>query len=150
LTSSEGISILEVREAMPDELQVAQDLQERVLLLGGHEGRVQKSGSGVLMVAVVADRVVGAGRVLKGPGEDHAEIDCLAVDADFQRHGIGSELLAGLEGNAVRDGAHTTEVVTYDAADFYRRNGYTNIGKIVTRLGPQTQLAKHVFPEGSN
>jgi amino-acid N-acetyltransferase len=138
-------STLEIGPAHFDELDMIHDLQENVLHYGGHKARPQIVGSGVLMVARMADNVVGAASVNKRLDEDHAEISCFAVHPDWRDHGIGSELLSELEEFALESGAQTTELKTIGAENFYLKNGYIRTGSITSRQGhTHTHMVKNL------
>jgi N-acetylglutamate synthase-like GNAT family acetyltransferase len=131
--TSTGLMFREVTS--DEELNEVHDLQKNVLRLGGHKDRVHITGSGVVIAAILGERIIGAGHVTKRAQEDLAEIYCLAVDSDFQGYGIGTELLAKLEEVAIDEEATTTELTTYDAEDFYANNGYRLVGRVVARTG---------------
>jgi ribosomal protein S18 acetylase RimI-like enzyme len=125
--TSTGLMFREVTS--DEELNAVNDLQKNVLRLGGHKDRVHITGSGMVIAAILGEKIIGAGQ------EDLAEIYCLAVDPGFQGHGIGTELLAKLEEVAINEEATTTELTTYDAEDFYANNGYRLVGRVVARTG---------------
>jgi N-acetylglutamate synthase-like GNAT family acetyltransferase len=138
---------LRFRQALPDEMDEVHALQERVLRLGGYKNRVHEVGGEVVKVAMYAGKIVGTGHINMIEGEDHAKIECLAVDPQWQGHGIGSELLLELEDTAAEHGAQATEIATYEAEAFYKINGYVNIGSIPTRVGVKVSMIKFLAPK---
>jgi N-acetylglutamate synthase-like GNAT family acetyltransferase len=138
---------LSFRHARHNEMDEVHALQEGVLRLGGYKNRGQKEGNGAVMVAMYAGNIVGTGHINMIEGEDHARVECLAVDPQWQGHGIGSELLLELEDTAAERGAQATEIATYDAEAFYRNNGYVKIGSIPTRVGVQISMIKFLAPK---
>lgn len=57
-----------------------------------------------------------------------AEIRSLAVDADYQTHGLGNLLLQACEQNAVENGLESVFALTY-IPDFFTKNGYRVVTK---------------------
>jgi len=81
-------------------------------------------------VVVVAEReetVAGVGRL---DAED-GEVIAVYVHPDHARRGVGSTLLAHLEGHARAAGlSELTLVASLNAVDFYERTGYERVGAV--------------------
>ena len=81
-------------------------------------------------IALVNRQVVGTGRLLLSDGA-YARIGRMAVDLDWRRHGIGSQILSFLEETALAQSAryatlHAQEYVKrFYAAHGYREHGST-------------------------
>lgn len=73
------------------------------------------------------DRIVGAG-ALHICWEDLAEIRSLAVDENFQRQGIGSQLVAACLADAETFGIHRVFTLTYQPG-FFTTLGFKSIDK---------------------
>lgn len=72
------------------------------------------------------------GAVMAGVAWDWLLIDRLWVDNSLRRQGLGSQLLAEVEGKAVAMGCKHARVDTFDfqARGFYERNGYVAYAKL--------------------
>mgnify|MGYP000144314639 FL=1 len=81
-------------------------------------------------VVVVAERegaVAGVGRLDANDGE----VIAVYVHPDHARRGVGSTLLAHLEGHArAADLSELTLVASLNAVDFYERTGYERVGAV--------------------
>ncbi|MEO5719920.1 MAG: GNAT family N-acetyltransferase, partial [Chthoniobacterales bacterium] len=91
-------------------------------------------------------RPVAAGRLhFNSPTE--AQIRYMAVESDRQGDGLGSRVLAALEKHARDAGARTVILnARADAAPFYRRHGYTEIGSAGLLFGsiPHFKMIKQL------
>lgn len=101
------------------------------------------------VVAKVNDRVIGC--VLGLEKEGWIKIRQMVVEREWQRRGIGSQLLQTIEG-LFKDRGKTAFFLhaRYHSLEFYRRNGYQPIGALFYEVGILHQrMEKHLpLPEG--
>ena len=92
-----------------------------------------------LDLARVADRLVGFGAYYPVDGTREAKLDKLYVHQDYQRHGVGSRLLASAENAARARGcaALILQVNKHNAQAIraYERNGFTIREAVVVDIG---------------
>ncbi len=106
------------------------DVPEAQLL----EGRVR--------VAEIANRVAGFSAVVPAADET-AELDGLFVEPEHWRAGIGSALVRDACEIARSQGARWIGVTANPLAEaFYRKNGFTVVGKAQTQLGPALRMRR--------
>jgi len=96
------------------------------------------------MVAVSNDDIVGTG------AREGNELVTFFVLPEWQRHGIGAQLLATLEQNARAAGLEELLVsASLAGVGFYERHGYRRTGTILEgTAGPQIALRKSVVASG--
>ena len=85
-------------------------------------------------------RLVGVG-VLAGDGRISVTIDAMIVDEDYQRRGIGAELLARMVSRVEKLRPYFFQVGTCSAMgeDLYRRFGFTDGGPTMLNHEPTTR-----------
>jgi len=87
-------------------------------------GRDEHEQDAIHLAAWAGDRLVGTGRV-HFLSADEAQIRGMAVEMGFERKGIGSMILAGLEERAARLGAkHLVLHARATAIPFYQQQHY--------------------------
>lgn len=86
--------------------------------------RGEDDDDAIHLMAVDEGKVVGVAR-LHLVDRERMQIRYMAVDPGKQGGGVGSGLIAGLEGYALRVGAKVIQLhARENAVPFYRRNGY--------------------------
>jgi ribosomal protein S18 acetylase RimI-like enzyme len=95
-----------------------------------------------LIVAAVGTGIAGYGEIQFNPWNDRAEIENLAVSADFRGRGIGRALIQALDKRARHEPSARclwleTQNLNYPAVRFYRRLGFRLCGldETLYRLG---------------
>ena len=87
---------------------------------------------GEFYVGTVDGRVVGMGALMR-LSDDRAEIRRMRVHPDFQRRGLGRQMLSALERRAVDLGFRTlvldTTVQQVPAIRLYTQSGYSEVGR---------------------
>jgi predicted N-acetyltransferase YhbS len=110
----------------------------------------REAGRDGLPFTLVAVDAIGAAVGAVGLGEfdqedlrDHSPwVMGLLVDPARRGRGIGRALMSALEARAAAEGHRRIWVATTDAAPFYRRCGWQEIGAVTTAVeGPMTVLA---------
>jgi len=100
--------------------------QERTAGQDEHEERA------VHLTAWAGNRMVGAGR-LHFLSPDEARVRGMAVELGYERQGIGSLILKGLEERAAQMGAKHIVLDARDTAiQFYRKHGYELVDRSYT------------------
>lgn len=91
------------------------------------------------VVAVREDAVAGYGRL--DPAEDEAEVTATYVHPDHDRAGVGSALLASLEGYARGSGAEACTLwASRNAVPFYERMGYERVDEVAHEVADGVEL----------
>ncbi|UCC48692.1 MAG: GNAT family N-acetyltransferase [Gemmatimonadota bacterium] len=98
------------------------------------------------------EELINDGRVLvaKGPGgvvgfavfsTESGELEALYVHPEYVSHGIGSQLLAVVESQALNQGISAITLnATLNSAAFYERRGYSSLGPTTYRLPSGMEL----------
>ncbi len=96
-------------------------------------------------IALVNRQVVGTGRLLLDDG-DRARIGRMAVDIQWRRQGIGSQVLAFLEDAARAEGAQRTTLHAQEyVKSFYTAHGYREHGGIFLEANiPHVEMRKEL------
>ena len=147
-----GPADLHLRLARPEERSALEELQRRAsLALGEYNEQLEANpdaidlpmeqieGGGVI-VAELAERIVGFAAVLTGAGT--AELDGLFVEPDLWRQRIGAALIEEATHVARRRGLALTVVANPSAREFYERCGFTLEGDAETRFGPALRMSR--------
>ena len=96
-------------------------------------------------VAVIDDRVIGFASV--DPIDDGFKLEALFVDPDSMRQGAATALVAAIVERVRRLGLSTIGVdANPHALDFYRRNGFVEIGVVESEFGPVPRMQCAVRP----
>jgi GNAT superfamily N-acetyltransferase len=126
--------------ASPAEWDQYYDLRWRVLRAPwgqprGHERDELEASSTHLALWDQSGTPVAVGRLhLNSPAE--AQVRFMAVHPDWERQGLGSQILRALEAQARKVGAAIMVLNSRDAAQpFYRRHGYEATGEAGTLFG---------------
>jgi len=91
----------------------------------------------VVVVAERGDSVAGVGRLHL----DEGEVIAVYVHPDHARRGVGSTLLAHLEGHARAAGrSELTLVASLNAVGFYERTGYERVGAVTHETSDGVEL----------
>jgi N-acetylglutamate synthase-like GNAT family acetyltransferase len=92
-----------------------------------------------LMLKTPADRAVAVGRLHFNSPEE-AQVRFMAVDSEWNRSGLGSRILQGLEAEARKRGAQTIILNSRDSAiGFYEKHGYASSGQAGALFGGKVQ-----------
>jgi N-acetylglutamate synthase-like GNAT family acetyltransferase len=84
------------------------------------------------LTAWAGDKLVGTGR-LHFVSADEAQVRSMAVENGFERQGIGSLILRGLEERAAQKGARSIVLNARDSAlPFYRKHQYELVDRSYT------------------
>jgi predicted GNAT family N-acyltransferase len=87
------------------------------------------------LVALVGDRCVGTGRLIRQAG-GVGRIGRMAIAAGFRRRGVGELVLAGLEARAKAEGLAEIELHAQLYVErFYLRHGYARVGDVFEEAG---------------
>ncbi len=93
---------------------------------------------GSVMVVEGPEGVVGFAVFCAQTGE----LDALYVHPDYVSHGIGTQLLAAVESQALSHGLSSITLnATLNSAVFYERRGYSSLGPTTYRLPSGIELA---------
>lgn len=144
--SADGLEVREARDEV--EVEAAKKLRLRVFTEEqGVPRDAEIDGLDPAATHVVALRrgtVVAACRLRYPQG--HCKLERMVVDPNLRRTGIGSELLAGAERQAARQGA--TEVVVHaqrEVEEFWAACGYRPEGETFLEEGiPHVQMRKRL------
>jgi GNAT superfamily N-acetyltransferase len=143
---------VEIRDARAGEVAALEALQRRAAMvwedyradLEAHPDAIELAPAfvrdGLVRVAVdAAGRRLGFS-VLLAPAGGARELDCLFVEPDAWRRGVGTALIA----DAVSRAAGTALEVTANprALDFYAAVGFVACGTASTRFGPAPRLRR--------
>jgi predicted GNAT family N-acyltransferase len=83
--------------------------------------------------------IIAIGR-LQQNNEDEYQIRYMAVDGQYQRHGLGSQLIAFIEKKAASMGGnHIVLNARSHAVSFYKKNSYKELGDPHMQIGIQHQ-----------
>ncbi len=97
--------------------------------------RDEKDAVAFHAIALLGDRCVGAGRLVRQEG-GVGRVGRMAVDAAFRRHGVGALVLDALEARARADGLGEIELHAQCYVEaFYRRHGYARAGEVFEEAG---------------
>lgn len=128
---------IELREPMTEEeFERYYDLRWRILRKPWTDerqsGRDQYERTAMHLAAFDGSKLVGAGRCyLLSPGE--AQIRGMAVEHGYEKKGIGSMILKGLEERAMQAGASRIVLHARETAlEFYRKNHYQLVERSYT------------------
>ncbi len=87
------------------------------------------------LVALVGDRCVGTGRLVRQAG-GVGRIGRMAIAAGFRRRGVGAQLLEALEARARAEGLVALELHAQLYVErFYLRHGYDEVGGVFEEAG---------------
>lgn len=93
--------------------------------------------SGCVLVVEFTKSVVGFAVFSTETGE----LDALYVHPEYVSHGIGSQLLAAVESQALNQGlSEITLNATLNSASFYERRGYSSLGPTTYQLPSGIEL----------
>lgn len=125
---------------------LAVELRRRVLRaplgLDFSEADLAEEADQLHLVALIEGRAVGC--LILVPVKLGFKMRQVAVDPDFQRRGIGEQLVLESERKAVDMGAEQMELnARLTAVDFYTRLGYTVVGEEFVEVGiPHLKMLK--------
>ena len=95
---------------------------------------VYLDNGGEFLVGLLAGRILAMGAIRRVTGEK-AEVKRMRVHPDYQRRGLGQQILTALEARAREIGYRTlvldTAVVQTAAQQLYLKNGFREIGRTV-------------------
>ena len=133
-----------VEPSTDEELTTYYDLRWRILRKPWDQPRGSErddldATSYKLMFKTPGDLAVAVGRLhLNSPEE--AQVRYMAVDPDWDRSGLGSRILQGLEAEARKRGAQRVVLNSRDKAiGFYEKHGYTLSGEAGPLFGGRVQ-----------
>jgi GNAT superfamily N-acetyltransferase len=145
-----------LRSGRPEERAALEDLQRRASLMWEEyrpyllanpdviELPLAQLRDGRVRVAEWRGRVAGFAAVL--PKQDFCELDGLFVEPALWGHGIARALIADALVLARAEGAGRLETIANPRAEgFYRKLGFTVIGRAETQFGPANRMKLPVF-----
>ena len=145
-----------LRSGRPEERAALEDLQRRASLMWEEyrpyllanpdviELPLAQLRDGRVRVAEWRGRVAGFAAVL--PKQDFCELDGLFVEPALWGHGIARALIADALVLARAEGAGRLETIANPRAEgFYRKLGFTVIGRAQTQFGPANRMQLPVF-----
>ncbi len=127
-----------------EELDAYYDLRWRILRQPWDQPRGSErddldAESYKLMLKTPGDRAVAVGR-LHFNSPEQAQVRYMAVDPEWDRSGLGSRILKGLEDEARKRGARTIILNSRDkAVGFYEKHGYALSGQAAALFGGKVQ-----------
>jgi GNAT superfamily N-acetyltransferase len=128
---------IELREPRTEEeIEEYYDLRWRILRKPWtdekHSGRDQYERTAIHLAAFDGSKLVGAGRCYF-LSADEAQIRGMAVELGYEKKGIGSLILKGLEERAMQAGVRRIILHARESAlEFYRKNHYQVVERSYT------------------
>jgi GNAT superfamily N-acetyltransferase len=115
------------------------DLRWRILRKPWAEAKAsardEHESGAIHLMAWAEDTLVGVGRLHFNSPEE-AQVRYMAVEPEHSGHGVGSSILHALEDRARHAGARRIVLNAREmAVSFYRKHGYTLVGKSGTLFG---------------
>ena len=145
MPSRDSLADLELVEPSTSaELDTYYDLRWRILRKPWDQARGSErddldAGSLKLMFKKPDGQAVAVGRLHFNSSEE-AQVRYMAVDPEWDRSGLGSRILQGLEAEARKRGAQTMVLNSRDkAVGFYEKHGYALSGQAGALFGGKVQ-----------
>lgn len=133
-----------IEPSSEEELTSYYDLRWRILRKPWDQPRGSErddldAASYKLMFKTPGDRAVAVGRLHFNSSQE-AQVRYMAVDPEWDRSGLGSRILQGLEAEARKRGAQTMVLNSRDKAiGFYEKHGYALSGQAGRLFGGKVQ-----------